>query len=310
MAKKDAETKAHDQTDDIISEMEKHIKSIYQTAEKEMRDKWDKYMKNAEKHIEGLQKAYDDAVASGDKDAIKAAGEALGRAKNAALSTDKYYRDMVAEIAEQYTHANETAVKYINGQMADVYALNYNAVGKKINDETQGGYSYNLVDRHTVEGLMHDDRTLLPQKRVNVDKDKRWNAKQINAQMLQGIIQGESIPDIAKRLGNVTDMTAAAAVRNARTMTTAAENRGRHDGRREAQEMGVIMQQQWMATHDARTRESHLAADGQIAEIDMPFVVGGWDLLYPGDPDAPGEEVYNCRCTTVTKVLGFGKIKK
>lgn len=304
----DAEVKAHNKTDKLLSKYEKRIQDIYKAAEREMRVKWDKYMNNAAKRIERLQAAYDDAVASGDQDEIQRTGEALGRAKNAALSQDKRYKDMVAEMAEQYAHANETATAYINGQMADVYALNYNSVGEKINDEIQGGISYNLVDRHTVEALVHDDKLLLPKKSVNIPKDIRWNEKLINGAVMQGILQGESIPKIAKRLSQCTDMTQAAAVRNARTMTTAAENRGRQNGMEDARNLGIRMKKEWLATRDARTRDSHASANGQQAEVDKPFVVGGYNLMFPADPSGPAHEVYNCRCTVLTRVLGFDKL--
>lgn len=52
----------------------------------------------------------------------------------------------------------------------------------------------------------------------------------------------------------------------------------------------------WLATSDARTRESHAEADGQTVGVDEPFVVGGVQMQAPHDPGAPPEEVVNCRC--------------
>lgn len=302
----DKEKQAHAKTDAMIDEMEKHLQTIYKTAQKEMQDKWDKYMQDVEKETASLQAALDEAVKSGDAEAIKKAQTKLKNAKYEALQSNKYYKDMVKEMSQQYTHANETAVRYINDQMADVYALNYNATGKKIAD-MQSGYSFNLVDRNTVKQLAKDDGLLLPHKTVNVSKDEKWNIKAINSQMLQGIIQGEDIQKIANRLGNVTLMEHSAAVRNARTMTTAAENRGRTDSRKTAEDMGIVIQQRWMCTHDARTRDTHIEADGQMVDVGNYFRVGNSLLLYPGDPDGEPQEVYNCRCTTVSEVLGFKK---
>jgi 2'-5' RNA ligase len=54
----------------------------------------------------------------------------------------------------------------------------------------------------------------------------------------------------------------------------------------------------WLATGDDRTRESHQEADGQtIYGLDTPYELAGGELIGPGDPDGPPEEVINCRCT-------------
>lgn len=60
----------------------------------------------------------------------------------------------------------------------------------------------------------------------------------------------------------------------------------------------------WNATLDKRTRDSHIEMDGQEVLIDEPFISGaGNRLMYPGDPDAPAEEVINCRCVVTNRVL-------
>jgi len=53
----------------------------------------------------------------------------------------------------------------------------------------------------------------------------------------------------------------------------------------------------WRSRNDERTRSSHRAADGQTVGIDAPFTVGGAQLMYPGDPAGPAEEIFGCRCS-------------
>lgn len=60
-----------------------------------------------------------------------------------------------------------------------------------------------------------------------------------------------------------------------------------------------VVYKRWLATDDELTRESHVEADGQTVPVDDNFTVGGASLRYPGDPFAPAEELWNCRCTVI-----------
>ena len=56
----------------------------------------------------------------------------------------------------------------------------------------------------------------------------------------------------------------------------------------------VVAGQEWIATADSRTRESHVELDGEVVGINEPFSNG---LDYPGDPAGDAAETINCRCT-------------
>jgi SPP1 gp7 family putative phage head morphogenesis protein len=160
-----------------------------------------------------------------------------------------------------------------------------------------------LVDANTVKNLATQDKTLLPYKYIDGAKAERWHTQRVNAEVLQGVLQGESIPKIAKRLRDNVGMSArGSAVRNARTAVTSAENKGRMDMLHDAEDKGVKAEKGWLAAHDARVRESHAQVDGEFVGIDDEFSNG---LQFPGDPDGAPEEVYNCRCTLTYKVIGF-----
>ena len=172
-------------------------------------------------------------------------------------------------------------------------------------DDYEGDlYTFDLVDAHTVERLQMDGDVQLPYKDLDKIKDERWNTKQFASRLLQGILNGDSIPDIANRLFDVVGYNEASAMRNARTMTTACENRGRQDSYNELADKGVVQKKVWIATPDDRTRESHLALDGEEVDIDDTF---GNGLKYPADPDGDMSEVYNCRCSMRDKIVGFRK---
>lgn len=53
------------------------------------------------------------------------------------------------------------------------------------------------------------------------------------------------------------------------------------------------------STLDDRTRPDHADADGQVVPLDEPFIVGGDELMQPGDPNGPLDQILNCRCVAL-----------
>ena len=67
----------------------------------------------------------------------------------------------------------------------------------------------------------------------------------------------------------------------------------------------------WDSTGDARTRETHTAADGQVVPQGEAFTVGGYSMMYPGDTSlgAPAGETVNCRCYMAPEIDFFARLK-
>lgn len=293
--------KGHLTTDKLLLTMEKKLTAIYSRANKEVSEKMTKYLNGLEEKGASLQDAIKQAKSAEERAKAEAAYKSF--VENKTLK-NAHFAALTENFAENLKRVNETAADYVNDRLPSVYALNYNDVGGDISGKVKG-YSFEMADASTVKSLATKDETLLPYKTVNGKKDVRWNTQSVNSEILQGIIQGESIPDISKRLTHVTEMNLSSAIRNARTSTTCAENRGRMDSYHRAQDMGVIIHKVWLATNDQRTREEHAELDGQEREIDEPFENSLGEIMYPGDPDADPANVYNCRCTMITKVIGF-----
>ena len=295
---------AHRLTDEKLEEMEKRLSAIYSRAEKEIGERWKEYLAESQAEIDELQKAYELAKKGGDAKEIKKAGIALSRAKKDRTLMDGRFKALTETTAAQLANVNKTALAYINGQLPEVYSINYNALEQSV--DGVGGYSFALIDADTVKNLATTDKSLLPYKQLDEKTDIRWNVKKMNAEVLQGILQGDPMDRIAQRLSKVADMNATAAIRNARTMVTSAENKGRQDSYARAEADGIILQKEWISTNDSRTRHSHAALDGAIVDQDKKFDNG---LMFPGDPNGRPEEVWNCRCTVAAKVNGFNKVQ-
>lgn len=93
----------------------------------------------------------------------------------------------------------------------------------------------------------------------------------------------------------------------ARTEGLRALHEGAESGLQQAIDAGkvdaALIERVWYAAHDPRTRSSHRAMQGQKRAFGAPFKSGdGFDLRYPGDPNAPIEETANCRCVVATRI--------
>ena len=293
---------AHRRTDEKLEEMEKRLSAIYSRAEKEIGERWKEYLVESQAEIDDLQKAYELAKKGGDAKEIQKAGKKLSSAKREQTLMNKRFKALTETTSAQLANVNKTALAYVNGQLPEVYSINYNALSKSV--DGVGGYTFALVDADTVKNLATTDDSLLPYKQLDEKADIRWNVKKMNAEVLQGILQGEPMDKIASRLSKVIGMNETAAIRNARTIVTGAENKGRQDSYKRAEADGIILQKEWIATNDGRTRHSHAMLDGAVVDQDKKFDNG---LMFPGDPSGRPEEVWNCRCTVAAVVKGFKK---
>ena len=271
---------AHRLTDEKLEEMEKRLSAIYSRAEKEIQQTADEYFSKFAKQDEAKRKLLEQG---------KITEEEYTKWRKGKVMYGKRFAEMKEQCAKQLLNVNQTALAYVNGELPEVYALNYNALESAVNGV--GGYSFTLVDADTVRNLAVTDTSLLPYKEIDPAKDIPWNMKKINAETLQGILQGESMDKIAKRIMNVQEMNKTQAIRSARTIVTGAENKGRQDSYARAEADGIILQKEWISTNDSRTRHSHAVLDGAIVDQDQKFDNG---LMFPGDPNGRPEEVYNC----------------
>lgn len=297
--------KAHRLTDEKLEEMEKRLSAIYSRAEKEIQKTADEYFSKFAKQDEAKRKLLEQGKITEDE---------YTKWRKGKVMYGKRFTEMKEQCAKQLLNVNQTALAYVNWELPEVYAINYNALESSV--DGVGGYSFTLVDADTVRNLAVTDTSLLPYKKIDPAKDIPWNMKKINAETLQGILQGESMDKIAKRIRNVQEMNRTQAIRSARTIVTGAECKGRQDSYQRAKNDGIILRKYWLATYDKRARDWHKEAGNDYTEekaidIDDFFIVDGEKMLHPGDAmhGASGHNLYNCRCSIASKVIGFKKAK-
>ena len=122
--------------------------------------------------------------------------------------------------------------------------------------------------------------------------------RKISAQVSRGIATGMSWQQVAQQLAGTTNIGFNNAVRITRTEGHRIQVQSGMDACYKAKEKGADVVKQWDATLDSSTRESHVAVDGEIRELDEKFSNG---LMYPGDPSGGAAEVVNCRCALLQR---------
>lgn len=280
------------ETDELLEKMEKRLNTQYYAAEAESKRKLKAFLKEYEAQNKEKKK---------DLKAGKITQAEYDSWLKSQATRKTWLTEMANTLAEDHTTTDVKAMSIVRGFMPEAYAINRNFGAFEAEAGALVDTSFTLYDAHTVEALVRDRPNLLPEPKPDIPKELRWHKQKITNAITQGILQGESIPDIAKRLQGVTDMDRRAAIRNARTATTGAQNAGRVDSYRDAERMGIRMKQEWLSTLDGRTRDSHRMMDGERVDVGKRFSNG---CRYPGDPHGPAHEIYNCRCTLVAAVDG------
>lgn len=291
--------KGHEAADRDLKELEAELKTLYKEASEDMLKKAQDFMAEFEEKDERMRQKVEDG-----KWTLQ---EYINWRRNQML-TEKRIQEMTKTLAKDLANADQIAAAMIDKTLPKAYAENFNFGTYEIETGSGINTSFTLYSKETVENLLKEDPKIIPQltekQKKKIPEDERWNRQKLTSAITQGILQGESIPKIADRLQSVADMDRSAAIRNARTYTTAAENRGRVDSIARANDLGIPAEQEWIATLDERTRMEHRHLDGQVRPVGEPFEADGQKILYPGDITAEPFMFYNCRCTLVSKVKG------
>lgn len=290
----------HKLTDAKLAALERRIANLYRDAAEELQATIDAYFEQFKKRDEEM-KALIGTVQNGkewtEADYKQWRLNQIGRGER--------YQAMQDKVARRATDANAVAVSYTNDATPGIYSLNRNYAAYTI-EQVAGNIGFDLWDEQTVKRLIVEQPELMPyyppKRALKRGIDLAYGKKQITASVTSSILQGKSIKHMADDLQNrITTMSRDSAIRTARTAVTGAQNAGRMDSYAAAEKMGIKLKKRWLATLDARTRHSHAMLDGEKAEQDKKFSNG---CRFPGDPQGPPWEIYNCRCTLIAAVEG------
>ena len=290
----------HKLTDKKLAKLERRIATLYREAGEELQATIDAYFEQFKKRDEEM-KALIGTVQNGkewtEADYKQWRLNQIGRGER--------YQAMQDKVALRATDANAVAVSYTNDATPGIYSLNRNYAAYTI-EQVAGNIGFDLWDEQTVKRLMVEQPDLMPyyppKRALKRGIDLEYGKKQITKSVTSSILQGKSIKHMADDLQKrITTMSRDSAIRTARTAATGAQTAGRMDSYAAAEKMGIKLKKEWLATLDSRTRHSHAMLDGEQVAQDKKFSNG---CRFPGDPQGPPWEIYNCRCTLVAAVEG------
>lgn len=288
--------KGYDLTEKELKALEKRIYDSYKEAYDGLTDIIKEYF---------AKFADRDASEKARLDAGDITEEQYKQWRLAQIGRGKRFEDLRDKVADRMTNTNAAAVAYVNDATPGIYSLNRNFAAYTI-EQVTGDVGFDLWDEQTVKRLIVEQPELMPyyppKRALKRGIDLAWGKKQITASVTSSILQGKSIKHMADDLqSRIVTMNRDSAIRTARTAVTGAQNAGRMDSYAAAEKMGIKLKKEWLATLDSRTRHSHAMLDGEKVDQDKKFSNG---CRFPGDPQGPAWEIYNCRCTMVADVDG------
>ena len=207
-------------------------------------------------------------------------------------------------ITKTCTKAQKTAYKLARDEQYNIFSFGANWAFYELEQAAGVTFGLTLYNTEAVKLLLKENPRMVPNKRIKSESNRTYDARVFNRYVMQGIVQGKSVHDIAVQAVNgMADTEIHWAMNNAITALTSAQNAGALQQMHNAQALGIEVKKRWNSTHDYRTREMHRLLDQQTAELDEPFKVMGYEIQRPGDPNAAPEMVYHCRCV-LSSALG------
>lgn len=245
------------------------------------------------------------------------------------LDAEKINRDKIARLLARTDFENMTTIRNqalfqsrlrdeLRGIIIEIDSKNY----QYLKDYTLGSFSDGFVgglysmqgqgvpfvfpkrNERTIMHLLDLDASVFADtyKRVGLTPAKLH--ARIRGEIGRRIAAGESWDQAAKviyeTLSGRMAITRRAALTVCRTVGHTAQQHGRLEAMQEAAALGAKVHKQWDSTLDGLTRPWHWEANGQEADIDGYFHVGGELLPAPGIGGS-AENVMNCRCQVIER---------
>jgi len=148
-----------------------------------------------------------------------------------------------------------------------------------------------------------DPRLLDALKVFQVDRIRdiaATTASRIGVEIAQAAIGTQTPWDAASKVATLLEAPKSRAFMIVRTELGTAYSEAGQQRMEQAVAAGVKgLAKQWRRSGKLHPRLTHELADGQIVDVDKPFIVGGIEIPKPRDPSIPASERINCGCASL-----------
>ena len=193
----------------------------------------------------------------------------------------------------------------LRSTLAEVYNESYLRTAWALESETRARLGYSAVDAKTVRLSVQNPFTGLTLNE-RLERHRASLIYGLKEDITKGFVNGDTYPQISRRIKEKLEGDAGKAIRIVRTESTRIYNKGQFDSMKHAEEQGVTMTKTWNSASDDRTRDSHADLDGVTIPIDEYFNIDGDEGLHPGD-FSEAKNVINCRCAVEYSVVAINK---
>ena len=211
-------------TDKELQDLKKKLEKIYGQAEKDLRRKLKTFV--AVHAVQSMKKLKD--LKNGKITPQQYASWLMGQ-----IFQGRMWNDKLNLIVRTIMSFNKRGLKEIYKKILNVFGIGYNYQHYALDHDLGVDSGFDVYNPETVEKIIKEDPKILPEWRIDEEKDYVWNAEKVRNIVTQGIIQGESIPEIADRLAKELQTTNKNKMMMfARTAVNGAHNAGRLEAMR------------------------------------------------------------------------------
>jgi SPP1 gp7 family putative phage head morphogenesis protein len=203
-------------------------------------------------------------------------------------------RKFIDYIDHLLTVAYKDVKKTIYDVLAMLYEEGYYYIAWAIETDTLSRLAYSAVPAETIKAMIENPITGLTLSQ-RLEKNRAAIVYTIQQEVTQGLVQGETYKQMAKRIKGALENDVTKAMRIVRTEAHRVVESSKHDAAEHAHKNGVIMVKEWNSMQDQRVRDRHEKLDGVKIPVDEDFKIGTDRAKAPGLFLRP-ENSINCRC--------------
>jgi len=218
----------------------------------------------------------------------------LERSLNAAFTNNFYYQTYASKwLAPAFSFV------YVPDELATLVSVNTEQAWKRITERIE-----KMFGKKELYRAQHATLTEL------LVKNKNIAVQEIRSALTQGLLQGKQARQVMQDIRGIIGGTYVKngiisenglvynSMRIARTEMTRVMNDGAFAAAKVLQSQGIKAQKKWLATLDKRTRPVHAALDGQVQDVDDPFISSAGAVMRPGQFRIASQDIH-CRCTII-----------